>query len=170
VAKKGWARARLALWGSLRAAPQDSLLGSAVRASLTLARSSNKGQKHTWAGRFVAMMRNIFAGRDPSGEVGLWTAGGTTHQFTSCCPCPAPLYGMHGTVRALYCATWSRPLVRNESPLFCCFVDFSASLAAVSKKGVATCLDGYLVGQGSMGGGQAVFRPGKSKVVAICIL
>jgi hypothetical protein len=66
---KGWVRASLALWGRLRAAPQDSLLGSAVRASITLARSSNQGQKRTWAGQFVAVMRNLFAGRDPSGEV-----------------------------------------------------------------------------------------------------
>jgi len=66
---KGWVRASIALWGRLRAAAPGSLLGAAVRESLALVQASNDARKRTWAGQYFSMMQNLFAGRDPSGEV-----------------------------------------------------------------------------------------------------
>ena len=66
---KGWVRGSMALWGRLRAAPEGSLLGAAVRESIALAQASNQGLRRTWAGQFFSMIRNLCVDRDPSGEI-----------------------------------------------------------------------------------------------------
>jgi len=62
---KGWVQASFRLWGRLRAAPADSLLGSAVRGSISLAQNAPLLQRHkcSWAGKFFGMLNSVSQGR-----------------------------------------------------------------------------------------------------------
>jgi hypothetical protein len=56
---KGWLRASLSLWDRLKAAPADSLLGAAVRASIARAQAAGAKRNVSWAGRFMSMLQMI---------------------------------------------------------------------------------------------------------------
>ena len=66
---RAWVYGALKLWERLRAAPPDSLLGAALRGSISL--QHNRVRPVSWAGKFFALLSGLAAdgSRDPTGVI-----------------------------------------------------------------------------------------------------
>ena len=100
---KGWLRASLSLWDRLKAAPRDSLLGTAVRESIMRAQAAGARRNVSWAGRFMSMLEMISGkgSRDEKDAV---------KDFVSCCGYEATADHVWAVPRGIVWDAWDRML------------------------------------------------------------